>query len=115
MKRINGTESNWDGSTTCHECGRELAWEDVGYCVSDGGTYCQECGDALNVVLDWSDSAPARRVQQYQTPTNEIIEGESWQQAIFNLRERMVHTDPYYDRYYNWRLHEDGLHLIQIR
>ena len=126
---LNGIESRWDKSTTCPLCGRELAWEDVGYCTSDGGTYCQECGDSLGVVLDWSDSAPARRVQQYQTPSvvatrtrmqyqtpsNEIIRGESWQQAIRDLRSRKGHEGPYWDCCYNWRLHEDGLHLIQIR
>jgi len=52
---------------------------------------------------------------KYQTPSNEIIEGITPESAISVLRNKMGHTDDYYDFCYNWKLHEDGIHLIQIR
>jgi len=54
-------------------------------------------------------------MNKYQTPTNEIIEGSSVESAIRNLRERNGHKDSYYDICYNWRLHEDGIHLVDIK
>ena len=54
-------------------------------------------------------------MNKYQTPTNDIIEGRSPESAIRVMRESKGHTDSYYDSCYNWHLHEDGIHLIQIR
>ena len=50
-------------------------------------------------------------MNKYQTPNNEIIEGTSPQAAVWALREKKGHSDKYYDRYYDFELDADGLHL----
>ena len=52
-------------------------------------------------------------MKKYQTPANEIIQGVTPEGAILKLREIKGHADPYYNFCYNWKLHQDGIHLIE--
>ena len=54
-------------------------------------------------------------MNKYQTPNNDIISGHTWQSAIAMLRQERGHLDSYYDFCYNWRLHDDGIHLVAVK
>ena len=54
-------------------------------------------------------------MNKYQTPDNEIITGVHPDSAIRALRENKGHTDKYYDAVYDWKLQDDGIHLIETR
>ena len=52
---------------------------------------------------------------KYQTPDHVIIEGLTPASAITKLRIKRGHLGSAWDVCYNWKLHDDGIHLIDIK